>query len=206
MLEEVVKPKVEAFLKVRGLTLSPEKTLTTHIDTGFDFLGFNVRKYREKLIIKPSKTSINSFLARMREAVRSNRMAKTENLIRLLNPKITGWTNYFRHVCSKKIFSSIDHKLFLILWDWSKRRHSNKSNSWIWNRYFGDTATTSGTLSCRIGAEQKLVSLKVAATTPIRRHLKVKGDAHPFDPDFTDYFASLKAKRKTVRREALSCF
>ena len=56
LLETCVKPLIEGFLKIRGLELSPEKTLITHIDDGFDFLGFNVRKFKGKLLIKPSKS------------------------------------------------------------------------------------------------------------------------------------------------------
>ena len=54
-LENEVKPLVENFLKERGLTLSVEKTKITHIEEGFDFLGWNFRKYDGKLLIKPSK-------------------------------------------------------------------------------------------------------------------------------------------------------
>src|SRR5215472_14182970 len=63
LLEKKVKPLVEGFLAERGLRLSPEKTKITHIDDGFDFLGQNVRKYDGKLIIKPSKPNVASFLA-----------------------------------------------------------------------------------------------------------------------------------------------
>jgi RNA-directed DNA polymerase len=53
ILEHTVKPLVINFIKERGLELSEEKTLITHIDNGFDFLGFNIRKYNGKLLIKP---------------------------------------------------------------------------------------------------------------------------------------------------------
>lgn len=50
MLENHVKPLVIEFLQARGLTLSEEKTKITHIEEGFDFLGFNIRKYKGKFI------------------------------------------------------------------------------------------------------------------------------------------------------------
>jgi RNA-directed DNA polymerase len=50
LLEEQIKPAIKNFLAIRGLTLSDEKTRITHIDEGFDFLGFNVRKYKGKLL------------------------------------------------------------------------------------------------------------------------------------------------------------
>lgn len=90
VLENEVRPMVEEFLAARGLTLSPEKTKITHIDDGFDFLGFNVRKYDGKLLIKPSKANISAHLARLRELIKANRTTRQTNLIGLLNPGSTG--------------------------------------------------------------------------------------------------------------------
>jgi RNA-directed DNA polymerase len=47
LLEKEVKPLVEQFLRERGLQLSSEKTVITHIEQGFDFLGQTVRTYRQ---------------------------------------------------------------------------------------------------------------------------------------------------------------
>ena len=127
---------VEAFLNERGLSLSPEKTKITHINEGFDFLGMNIRKYNSKLIIKPAKSSVKRFLADIRDIIKHNKTAKTENLIHLLNPKIRGWSNYYRHVCSKKTFNYVDNNIFESIWRWSVRRHPNKGTGWIKNKYF----------------------------------------------------------------------
>src|ERR1022692_2676691 len=91
LLEEQVKPCVEAFLAERGLQLSPEKTRITHLSEGFDFLGQNVRKYGGTLLIKPSAKNVKTFLDKVRETIRVNRSAKQETLIELLNPMIRGW-------------------------------------------------------------------------------------------------------------------
>jgi RNA-directed DNA polymerase len=88
LLEDKVKPLVENFLKERGLELSPEKTRVTHINEGFDFLGWNFRKYDSKLLIKPSKESVKSVLEKVKGILNSNKNAKTENVIHLLNPVI----------------------------------------------------------------------------------------------------------------------
>ncbi len=104
LLENKVKPLVTSFLKERGLELSQEKTRITHIDDGFDFLGFNVRKYNGTLLIKPSKESISSFLGDIRKTIKSKYTATTEGLIYLLNTKIRGWANYFKHVVAKRSF------------------------------------------------------------------------------------------------------
>lgn len=138
ILENKVKPVIVSFLRERGLELSEEKTLVTHIDKGFDFLGHSVRKYNDKLIIKPSKKSIKTFLGNIRSLIKKRKTVKTEALIRQLNPKIMGWGNYFKHVCAKEVFSFIDHHIFLSTWEWSKRRHSNRSKVWIYKKYFAD--------------------------------------------------------------------
>lgn len=103
-LRNDVLPIVKEFLKERGLELSPEKTVITHIDEGFDFLGQNVRKYNGKLLIKPSKTAIKSFLIKVRNIIKGNKGTSQELLIRKLNPVIRGWVNYHRYVVSSETF------------------------------------------------------------------------------------------------------
>jgi RNA-directed DNA polymerase len=83
-----------AFLAERGLTLSEDKTRITHIEEGFDFLGFNLRKYKEKLLIKPAKDSIKHVMKKIRDTFKANLSAKTDTLIKHLNPLIRGWANY----------------------------------------------------------------------------------------------------------------
>ncbi|ETW99291.1 MAG: hypothetical protein ETSY2_41235 [Candidatus Entotheonella gemina] len=101
LLEQEVKPLVEQFLRQRGLELSPEKTRITHIEDGFDFLGQNVRKYVGKLLIKPARKKVKTFLGKVRQVVKANKQATAVNLIAQLNPMIRGWTNYHRHVMSQ---------------------------------------------------------------------------------------------------------
>jgi RNA-directed DNA polymerase len=141
ILENKVMPAVANFLKVRGLELSPQKTRITHIDDGFDFLGFNVRKYKSKLLIKPSKKNVKAFLDDVREIIKSKRGSKTEVLIRNLNPKIRGWANYFRNTVSKKTFGHVDNCIFQALVRWIKRRHPNKNAEWGRKRYFRHLST-----------------------------------------------------------------
>jgi hypothetical protein len=128
LLEQEVKPCVEAFLAERGLELSQEKTKITHISEGFDFLGLNVRKYGVKLLIKPSAKNVKTFLEKVRETIRVNRSAKQETLIGLLNPMIRGWANYHRHVVAKKTYSTVDYHIWYALWRWARRRHPKRTN------------------------------------------------------------------------------
>ena len=105
-------PRCEAWGSGCAYVLSQEKTKITHINEGFDFLGVNIRKYNGKLIIKPAKDNVKRFLENIRETVKSNKAATTENLIRQLNPKLIGWANYHRHNCSKRTFSNVSDRIF----------------------------------------------------------------------------------------------
>lgn len=90
VLENEVKPWVEQFLVTRGLRLSLKKTRLVHIDEGFDFLGWNFRKYEGTLLIKPSKKNVKAFYSKVREAIDTHKTSKQEDLIRLLNPMLRG--------------------------------------------------------------------------------------------------------------------
>src|SRR6266849_2987196 len=121
VLEQEVQPAVEQFLRERGLSLSQEKTVITHIEDGFDFLGQNVRKYHGKLLIKPSKKNVQAFLEKVRGIIKDNKQATAGHLICQLNRVIRGWARYHRHVVSKETFNSIDRAIFLALWKWARR-------------------------------------------------------------------------------------
>lgn len=126
-LRNEVLPIVREFLTERGLQLSEEKTVITHIDDGFDFLGKNIRKYKGKLLIKPSKAAIKSFLGKVRDIIKDNKSAKQEILIHKLNPVIRGWVNNQRFVVSSEVFSRVDYEIYQCLWRWAKRRHKKKA-------------------------------------------------------------------------------
>jgi RNA-directed DNA polymerase len=201
VLEEKVRPAVEAFLKLRGLELSKEKTSITHIKDGFDFLGFNVRKYDGKLLTRPSKNSIKTFLGGVRDFLKSNKTATTEGIIWQLNPKIAGWSHYHRHTAAKRTFSFIDHNIFQALWFWAKRRHHSKSAKWIKRRYFRSCGLENWIFTDTPQDEQEKVprlDLKKAMSIKIVRHVKIKAAATPYDPAFADYLAARK-KRRMIR-------
>lgn len=188
MLEDKIKPAIIEFLKVRGLELSAEKTKITHIDEGFDFLGFNIRKYKGKLLIKPAKKGIKAFLENIREKIKLMATAKTEDLIQTLNPKIQGWVNHYRRVVAKKTFALIDKEIFCALWKWAKRRHTSKSAKWIQKRYFTCIGSRQSCFSARVKSGE-YIKLHLASDTSIKRHVKIKADASPYDPTFQEYFS-----------------
>jgi RNA-directed DNA polymerase len=191
LLEDEVLPVIKTFLAERGLELSARKTLITHIEDGFDFLGQNIRKYNGKLFIKPSKKNVLTFLRKVRKIIKSNKTATTGQLISQLNPVIRGWANYHRHVVSKRTFFDVDSAIFLALWRWAKRRHPNKGGKWIRKKYFskqgGDNWIFTGRIKGKDGKTQ-VIKLISAAKTPIRRHIKVKVQANPYDPSWEPYF------------------
>jgi len=191
LLEDEVKPLVEAFLKERGLDLSQEKTRITHIEDGFDFLGQNVRKYHGTLLITPSRKNVKAFLGKIRETVKAHAGVSAGSLIAYLNPLIRGWANYHRHVVSKEVFVAVDHAIFKSLWQWAKRRHPHKRRRWIRAKYFktigGRHWVFSGQRRTRQGETQD-VRLASAADVPIRRHVKIRGEANPYDPAWETYF------------------
>src|SRR5712671_5392702 len=87
-----------------ALELSEQKTTITHIETGFNFLGQNVRKYKNKLLIKPARDGVKTLLRKTRECIKGSNGQTAATLIRKLNPIVRGWANYHRHVCSARIF------------------------------------------------------------------------------------------------------
>jgi len=197
-LEEEVMPIVIRFLAERGLTLSPEKTRITHITEGLDFLGWNIRKYHGKLLMKPSKANIKTHLDRVREIIKANKTAKQMNLIEQLNPILRGWANYHRHIVAKKTFSWIDSQVWSALWQWAKRRHPHKSARWVKAKYF----KTRGDRDWMFTAidesnKHKMHSLVLEADTSIRRHIKIKGMANPHDPAWKQYFEARRNKQRT---------
>lgn len=192
LLEGEIKPLVEQFLQKRGLELSPAKTVITHVEQGFDFLGQNVRKYpKGKLLIKPSKKNIKIFLEGIRKTIKAALGMSAAELIDWLNPKIRGWANYHRHVVSKRVFQRVDHAIFNCLWQWARRRHPKKSPGWLKQKYFGQQGMNNWVFfgeSCDDQGIPHRVRLLHASRTPIQRHVKVKGEANPYDPAHETYF------------------
>ena len=136
-IAEELRDLVSQFLEKRGLTLSEEKTMITHIDDGFDFLGWTFRKFKGKLIVKPSKNSIKTLIRKCATIILKEGKASSQSeLIRRLNQVIRGWSNYHRHVVASHAFSYVNNTLYLLLQQWAKHRHPNKNKWWRLNRYW----------------------------------------------------------------------
>ncbi len=165
-----------------GVELSVEKTRITHIDDGFNFLGFHVRKYDGQLLIKPSKDSKLAVLRKIKGVLDSNKSVKTSKVIRLLNPIIRGWGNYYSSQVSKKAFSYCDHRINQMLLKWARRRHPHKSAKWIHRRYFPQRGNRHWVFSDR---HQTLATM---ADIGIIRHIKIQGHRSPHRPSDDEYF------------------
>ena len=210
-LREKVLPIVREFLTERGLQLSEEKTVITHIGEGFDFLGKNIRKYNGKLLIRPCKSAVKSFLGKVRDIIKSSKSIKQEILIRRLNPVIRGWVNNQRYVVSSKVFSTVDYEIYKCLWQWAKRRHKKKSRKWIARKYWHDIDSRQWTFSVPYenqGTEGKPLycKLEYATDTKIIRFKKIVAEANPFDEYWTDYFEEREGEKllnSTKGREKL---
>ncbi|HKR43139.1 MAG TPA: group II intron reverse transcriptase/maturase, partial [Paraburkholderia sp.] len=198
VLEQEVRPWVEAFLADRGLRLSEEKTRIAHIDDGFDFLGWNFRKYSGKLLIKPSKKNAQAFYRKVSETISGNKTVRQEDLIHLLNPMLRGWAQYHSPVVAKQAYCRMESLIFRRLWWWSKRRHPNKGAGWVRKKYFhsdGDRTWIFAVPVVRDDGSKGLNELYQLRDTAIRRHRKIKGDFNPFDPEWEQYGEQLRQAR-----------
>ena len=199
LLETEVLPLLNAFMAERGVALSEEKTLITHIDNGFDFLGQNVRKYNGKLLIKPSNKNVKAFLGKVREVLTRHKMAPAWLIVQWLNPKIRGWANYHRHVVSSETFSYVDQRIWQMLWRWARRRHSNKPRQWVAKKYFGRVGGREWVFG-GLKPDGVMHHLLLASQVSIKRHVKVKGDANPYDQSQEQYFEKRQLERLKENR------
>lgn len=173
-IAEEIKELIKNFLKNRGLELSDDKTLITHINNGFDFLGWNFRKYKEKLLIKPSKISIQKITEKISNVIKKGKSWTQEALIKTLNPIITGWSNYHQSVVSNDTFKKLDQIIWNMLWKWAKRRHPTKNKYWIANRYWHRKGTRKWVFSTGI------FQLKLLSDKKIVRHINLILDKNPY--------------------------
>jgi len=182
-----------------------EKTKIVPIQEGFDFLGMNIRKYSSgKLIIKPAKSSVKRFLGDIRRIIKTHATVTTEELIYILNPKIRGWVNHYRHVCSKKTFSYVDYRIFEAIWRWAVRRHKNprKGKQWIRRKYFHSNKNRHWVFSAVIKKKglKTTCELVTASQTPIKRHIKIRAAATPFDPAYHEYLGKRISERENAKK------
>jgi len=185
---EEVRTRLAAWLAPRGLAFNEDKTKVVHLDDGFDFLGFNVRRYRGKLLIKPSKAALQRHRERLAAEMLALRGANAAAVIQRLNPIIRGWSAYYRTVVSSRAFHRLDAYVWTLTYKWAKYSHSNKSKHWVVNRYFGQF-NKSRQDRWVFGDRERGAYLLKFSWTSIVRHQMVPGTASPDDPALADYWA-----------------
>ena len=170
-----------------------DKTRIVHADDGFDFLGFNVRRYHGKLLIKPSKAAQRRIRERLRTEMRSLRGANAGAVLRTINPIVRGWSAYYRTVVSSEVFTALDNYLWTLTYKWAKHSHPNKPKHWVVDRYFG-RFNKSRQDRWVFGDRDSGAYLLKFSWTKIVRHQLVNGTASPDDPALTDYWAARRRK------------
>jgi RNA-directed DNA polymerase len=200
VLEERVKPAIQAFLGARGLTLSAEKTVITSITDGVDFLGQHLRKYgrQRKLLITPAKKNVQRFLESIRQYIASSYHRTREELVMGLNKKIRGWANYHRHICASTTFKYVDNVIWHAVFRRERRLNPTMGSRALVRRYF-----TYGPYSSARQSPQGAIRLFRAAHLPIVRHIKIRAKANPFAAADAAYFAT--RRRQRVLRRAGDC-
>jgi RNA-directed DNA polymerase len=198
ILETKIKPAIEAFLSKRGLELSKEKTVITHIKDAFTFLGQTFRKHGSTLHVTPSKEGVLILLRKVGNLIRQHRSSPMEGLIKKLNQTLRGWANYHRHVVSSEAFNRVDTYVYEQLWRMLQRRHPKKSKDWLVRKYW----TASGlknVFSVIMNYKKKKHLLQVVrvCSIGIKRHIKIKADANPYMQEYAGYFWRRRHKKET---------
>jgi RNA-directed DNA polymerase len=192
---EQIKARLAAWLAPRGLSFNEDKTQVVTLDEGFDFLGFNVRRYGHKPLIKPSHAAIRRIRERLRAEMRSLRGVNVSAVIKRLNPIIRGWAAYYRTQVSSDTFSALDRYLWKLTYKWARLSHPNKAKHWVTSRYF-DRFDKSRQDRWVFGNRQRGSYLHKFAWTTIIRHQIVPGRASPDDPSLTEYWT--RRRRRTA--------
>ena len=175
------------------MAFNEDKTRVVTLEEGFDFLGFNVRRYGNKPLITPSKAAVRRIRERLRTELRSLRGTNAQAVIKRLNPIIRGWAAYYRTQVSSEVFSALDHYLWRLVYKWARFSHANKSASWVVARYWGKF-NKSRQDRWVFGDRKTGAYLHKFLWTRILRHRIVRHRASPDDPMLTGYWAWRRRK------------
>jgi RNA-directed DNA polymerase len=189
-----IKARLARWLAPRGLAFNEDKTHIVTLGEGFDFLGFNVRRYHGKPLIKPSQAAVRRIRERLRSELRSLRGTNAAAVIKRLNPIVRGWAAYYRTQVSAVIYGKLDHYLWRLIWKWAVFSHQSRSKRWVFSRYFGrfNKARQDRWV---FGDRSSGAYLHKFGWTNIIRHQIVKHGASTDDPALSEYWA--RRQRKT---------
>lgn len=190
---ESVKERLAPWLASRGVAFNEDKTRIVHLDEGLDFLGFNVRRYGQKLLIKPSPEAVRRVRKRLSAEMAALRGANVAAVLRKINPIVRGWAAFYRGVVSTETFHKLDRHLWRLTYKWAAFRHCGKSKRWVVTRYFGQFHPTRRDRWV-FGDRDSGAYLLRFGWTKIIRHDLVKGTSSPDDPTLAEYWAGRRRK------------
>ncbi len=206
LLENNVKPAVEAFLSERGLELSQEKTIITYITKGFTFLGQTFRKHGRKLHIMPAKEGVLALIRKIGTLTRKYVSVPMPIFIKKMNEILRGWGNYHRHVVASSTFSYVDTYVFDQLWRMLRRRHPSKGKKWLHKKYW--TASNRKHIFAvkakNAKGLEKIYQIQKLYAIGIRRHIKIKAGANPYSKEYGFYFRQRRHDRNSRLLPAMS--
>ena len=191
---ENVRGTLAGWLAGRGLALNEDKTRVVFVAQGFDFLGWNFRRYPGgKLLVKPSKAAVRKHRQRLADETRRLRGANARAVIAALNPVIRGWTSYHRGMVSSRAFASLGHYTWQLTYKWARWTHPNKGARWVTSRYYGKFCPARED-KWVFGDRDTGAYLLSHAWTGIQRHVMVKGRSSPDDPDLAGYWENRRRR------------
>lgn len=203
---EQVKLTVSGWLAERGLELNEEKTRIVHLDEGFNFLGFTLRRYDNgKLLITPQKDKVLAKLREIKRWLNANKQLPHDKVIKHLNPILRNWAAFYRHQNAKDTYCYAEWRVFRMLWEWAMRRHPNKRMGWVKRRYFrhldGRDWRFAAETELRRGKRMTVALIDVTKTTIIP-HVLVQEGASTDDPRLRSYWAARNRQKGAIRYDA----
>lgn len=127
-------------LKQLGVELHPQKTRIVHVQYGFEFLGYLIKrgkrlhlpahKIRSRarsgaLYAYPREKSIRRFKDQVRQHTRRCVALATEQLIEALNPLLRGWGEYYKRAHVRRLFNQLDRWIVRRIWSHRFKRWRN---------------------------------------------------------------------------------
>jgi RNA-directed DNA polymerase len=210
--EDALKAKEETgeWLKEKGLELSEEKTQIIHLSEGFDFLGFNVRHYKDnntqtgwKLLIKPSQKFLKKTREKIRKIFLEHHGKDAKTLLGKMNPIIRGIAAYTRIGISSKAHAGLDDYLYKRQVRYVNRMHPNKSQKWKKGKYWGKF-NPSRKNKWVFGDKGTGAYMLKFSWFKIKRHVLVQKTNSPDDPTLSQYWESRKKAREKTEAEKLN--
>lgn len=142
--------------------------------------------------ISPAKEAVKRCCTKLVETIKAYRGDRTAEMILKLNQQMFGWAMYHRYIQSAEAFYKIDYVVFKALTKWMRRRHPNKSVKWLKRKYIHPTSKRNWNFYARYkdatGATRILDLLRMVDIARVR-YIKIKGDANPYDREYSQYFA-----------------